>query len=195
VKRFIENTPGSKPSNAILLNVSKGILGSNVVATHVSLGTPDWAVVIELPIFEAYDSMIQVLVRSIGILVFSLVLTILAGLYLSKRITKPIINLRDAALSISKGNLDTNIDIKSGDEIEQLAQAFIQMTVDLASSRKKLEEYSKDLEKQVAQRTAELNEKLSELERTNKLMVGRELRMTELKTEIQTLKDQLAKIG
>jgi methyl-accepting chemotaxis protein len=191
VKRFIQSTSGAKTPDTTSLNISKGILGTDVVSTHVSLGIPDWAVVIELPVFEAYDSMIQVMVRSLGILVFSLVLTVLAGLFLSKRITNPIINLRDAALSISKGKLDTTIDIKSRDEIGQLAQAFNQMTVDLASSRHALEEYSKNLEGQVAQRTEELNAKLSELERMNKLMVGREIRMVDLKKEIQVLQEKL----
>jgi flagellar hook-associated protein FlgK len=62
------------------------------------------------------------------------------------------------------------------------------MTEDLEKSRKALEEYSKTLEQKVEQRTGELNSKLEELERMNKLMIGRELKMVEMKKEIEALK-------
>jgi len=47
---------------------------------------------------------------------------------------------------------------------------------------------NEELEQRVAERTAELEEKNAELERMNKLFVGRELRMKELKEEIKRLK-------
>ena len=49
----------------------------------------------------------------------------------TKGITKPIISLRDAAREIGKGKLDTKIEIKSKDEIGELASSLNQMTVDL----------------------------------------------------------------
>lgn len=42
----------------------------------------------------------------------------------------------------------------------------------------------------MAERTAELEEKNKELERVNKLFVGRELRMAELKEEVKRLKER-----
>ncbi|OGE33194.1 hypothetical protein A3C59_03700 [Candidatus Daviesbacteria bacterium RIFCSPHIGHO2_02_FULL_36_13] len=52
----------------------------------------------------------------------------------------------------------------------------------------KLAEHAKNLEVLVARRTAELEERVKELERVNKIMVGRELKMIELKKEIERLK-------
>ena len=43
-----------------------------------------------------------------------------------------------------------------------------------------------------AERTAELEEKNEQLEQFNKLFVGRELRMAELKERIETLEKELA---
>jgi len=56
------------------------------------------------------------------------------------------------------------------------------------SERKKFRE---ELTKQVTERTKELQGKIKELEKINRLTVGRELKMIELKKEIKTLKEEL----
>jgi len=50
------------------------------------------------------------------------------------------------------------------------------------------------LEKRVKERTAELETKIAEIERMNKLFVGRELRMIELKEKIKELEGQVARV-
>ncbi len=47
------------------------------------------------------------------------------------------------------------------------------------------------LENRVKERTAELEEKIAEVERLNRLFVGRELRMKELKERIRELEKEL----
>ncbi len=111
--------------------ISKGIQGTTVVSTFVALGSPDWAVVVELPFLEAYESVIQALKLTAVVMLASIFLAIAAGSYLSKRITKPIINLRDAAIKIGDGRLDTKIKIETRDEIGDLAKAFNRMAEDL----------------------------------------------------------------
>lgn len=51
-----------------------------------------------------------------------------------------------------------------------------------------LKEYTKRLTEEVARRTAELEVRVKELERVNKIMVGREMKMIELKAELEKLK-------
>lgn len=53
----------------------------------------------------------------------------------------------------------------------------------------KLADYTMNLEKGVATKTAELNARIDELMQLNKLMIGRELKMIELKKEISDLKE------
>lgn len=143
---------------------------------------------------------------SLGIFLLAISLAGLISFYFSKRITAPLEKLRKGAEIIGKGNLDYQIKIKTGDEIEELALAFSQMTKDLKRSREELEEYSKTLEikvdartrelkelaesldVQVKEKTKELQQRIEELERFRKLTVGRELKMIELKKEIKKIK-------
>jgi C4-dicarboxylate-specific signal transduction histidine kinase len=54
-----------------------------------------------------------------------------------------------------------------------------------------LQELAQKLEQQIRERTKQLQEKLAELQKFNRLAVGRELKMIELKEEITKLKEQL----
>lgn len=61
----------------------------------------------------------------------SAVAALLVGLFYSNRIALPIRSLEQGVREISKGRLDYTLDIKTGDEIENLAAAFNIMTTDL----------------------------------------------------------------
>jgi hypothetical protein len=54
----------------------------------------------------------------------------------------------------------------------------------------KLSDYTKGLEAKVDQRTKDLDARVKELEQMNQTMVGRELKMVELKQEISQLKEK-----
>lgn len=56
---------------------------------------------------------------------------------------------------------------------------------------KKLADYAEGLESKIIVRTAELTDRVKELELLNKTMVGRELKMLDLKAEIEDLKKQV----
>ena len=83
----------------------------------------------------------------------SLFLLIFTFLYLlSRTIVKPIITFRDSAKVIGQGNLDTKVEIKTKDELGELASAFNKMTKDLKESRDKIFEYNKILENLLKQK-------------------------------------------
>ena len=69
------------------------------------------------------------------------------GLYLAKRITRPVQMLATAANEIGAGHLDHRVDTKVGDEFASLIDAFNRMAGDLATSRKRLERSAEDLER------------------------------------------------
>ncbi|OQA03696.1 MAG: Phytochrome-like protein cph1 [Planctomycetes bacterium ADurb.Bin401] len=113
------------------IKMSKGIMDTCVATTHAHLGTPNWAVMVETPIYEAYAPILSSL-NLAAITMFSCFgFSIVASHYLSKRITRPIIHLRDAAEKIGQGQMNTKIEHESFDEIGQLAEGFNQMVEDL----------------------------------------------------------------
>ena len=59
---------------------------------------------------------------------------------MSRRITKPILDLDEGAKIVGGGNLDYQLEVRTGDEIEDLANAFSKMTSDLKAYMKDLEE-------------------------------------------------------
>lgn len=58
---------------------------------------------------------------------------------------------------------------------------------------RELKELAERLDQRVQQRTKDLQEKIRELEKFQKLAVGRELKMMEMKKEIKKLKEELEK--
>jgi len=114
------------------VNISGDVIGTYeiIISMYPTLG-PD-------------ETQIQLIV----IIAFaSIFILILSNLYLLRRsIVKPITKFRDTAEVIGKGNLDTKIEIKSRDELGELASAFNKMAEDLKKSRSKIEEYNKILE-------------------------------------------------
>lgn len=137
-----------KGGDEIIAEVSKGIQGNYVVATFVSLGIPDWAVMIELPILEAYEAVVTALKLSVLTIILSFTIAVIAGVYLAKKITKPIICLRDIVRKIGNGDLGARIEVESNDETGQLAVSFNQMLEDL----KKTTVSRNSLMKEIAER-------------------------------------------
>jgi len=74
------------------------------------------------------------------------------------------------------------------DSVQLIILALEDITV-RKNLEKQLAEYTRGLEVKVAQRTSELTAKIEELENLNKSMVGRELKMVELKKEISDFND------
>ena len=81
--------------------------------------------------------------------------------YTTKSITGPIQELYNGAEVIGRGNLDHRLNIKTGDEIEELAQGFNRMAGELKGL------YT-NLENKVKERTSQLAEANEALARTNK---------------------------
>jgi hypothetical protein len=73
----------------------------------------------------------------------------------------------------------------------QVKEARDILEVKVKERTKELKELAVSLDKQVKEKTREIQEKMEELEKFNKLAIGRELRMIEIKKELEELKKKL----
>jgi putative methionine-R-sulfoxide reductase with GAF domain/HAMP domain-containing protein len=148
VEEFIQNLSGSTDLTPEVANYT-GLLGGAVVGTYVPLGTPQWAVVVELPASEANRPVLQLLlINGIAVLAFTL-LGGLAGFLLARLIAAPLVALSHSAEEIANGNLAVEASLSGPAEIGQVASAFNVMT-------SRLRELIGSLEQRVADRTKDL---------------------------------------
>jgi two-component system nitrogen regulation sensor histidine kinase NtrY len=73
------------------------------------------------------------------------------GLYLAKRITRPVQQLAEGARAIGAGHLDVRLEAETGDELGSLVEAFNMMAAELQSNRAKLDQSRADLERKNAE--------------------------------------------
>jgi two-component system nitrogen regulation sensor histidine kinase NtrY len=69
------------------------------------------------------------------------------GLYLAKRITRPVQMLSEAAREIGAGHYDHRIEHEGSDEFGSMVEAFNAMAAEVSQSRKRLERAGSDLER------------------------------------------------
>jgi nitrate/nitrite-specific signal transduction histidine kinase len=125
------------------------------------------------------------------VLASMLVCYFLIAVLLTQTVLNNIDKLKSAATLLEHGDLDTPIVKTSKDEIGELAETLNKMRKEVKESRKDLEQANKDLEQLVNKRTQELQDKLEELERLNRFMIDREIKMVELKKELAALQSKL----
>ncbi|MFH1237315.1 MAG: hypothetical protein V1648_02825 [Candidatus Aenigmatarchaeota archaeon] len=129
-----------------------------------------------------------------GLIASFVVVTVSFYIFTRKVIIKPLIKIASGFTSLRLGKLE-KIDIKSKDEIGYVAANFNSTAEELYKSRIAIEEHSKTLEKDVEERTRQLEGKVSQLERFSKLVIGRELKMVEMKKKLKEMEDKMKSNG
>jgi signal transduction histidine kinase len=135
------------------LEGTRNIQGQEVLTASAPIAPLGWTMFVELPVEEAYASLYAALQRLAIVLLGASIFAVLAGIFLARRMVGPIQALRAGAERIGGGDFAQRISIRTGDELEGLADQFNDMGA-------RLQESYADLEKKVEQRTAELSESL-----------------------------------
>lgn len=79
-------------------------------------------------------------------------------LFLAHTLTEPIREMAEATHKVAAGDFAAEVPVKTHDELAELARSFNRMTIDLKDSRAKIEEYNRELENKVTERTARLEQ-------------------------------------
>src|SRR5260221_12637192 len=112
-----------------------------------------WKVFVEQPVSEVYQALDATVFRTVALLVAGVLFAALAAMWLARSMARPVSVLQEGAQRIGAGDLESQISIKTGDELESLADQFNRMTAQLRES------YA-GLARKVEERTAELQQAL-----------------------------------
>lgn len=157
------------------------------------------AVLVGFPLKSIENAVKTAFVRDLSIALGGVTFTLIYFFLIFRSIINPVRKITLACGEIRKGNLDVEIKAPSKTEIGELALSINEMVKDLRKSQEALEEtkaalevrveartqelkgVAESLDQKVKEKTQELQEKIRDLERFQKLAVGRELKMIDLK--------------
>lgn len=179
----------------------------------VELQGGDWTIFLGVSFRHLREFEKEIFLFSLLFFIIIIFCVSLLSFYFSRGLTRPLRQLIKGAEIIGAGNLEHRIKVKSKDELGELGMKFNKMTEDLeraqrvcmrsreglevevASRTKKLRELANSLDEQVQTRTKELQDRIDELERFHRLTVGRELKMIELKKNLDKAKKRLDRLS
>ena len=150
--------------------VAEGLGGGWVLAAHAAIDPLGWLVFVERPAADAYAPLQAPIIRSAVIVVLGLALSILASLFLARRMVAPIRILQEGAARIGAGTLDQPIELRTGDEIEALAGSFNRMTASLKESYEGLEHKVEARTRELADANLGLTEALEQQTATSEIL-------------------------
>ena len=140
-----------KGAEESLALVAQDPAGVPVLTAYGSIESLGWKVFVEQPVSEVYETLNATIIRTVSLIVAGLLISALAAMWLARSMVRPISTLQEGAARIGAGELEQKIDIRTGDELQALAEQFNRMTDQLRES------YA-GLERKVEERTAELQE-------------------------------------
>ena len=158
------------PANdEIIARQAHDLAGTRVLSAHAPIELREdrdgrkreplgWKVFVEQPLTEVYAGLQATVWRTIGLIVAGLLFSVLAAMWLAGNMVRPIRTLQDGAQKIGAGDLETQIDVPTGDELQGLAEQFNRMTAQLRESyaglERKVEERTNELKETLEQQTA-----------------------------------------
>jgi signal transduction histidine kinase len=155
IKAAFQSGLGVPRQNAI---VAQNLQGKKVLASFALIPTLDWAVMLERPVEEAYETLYASMIRTSALLLVGLGMALMASFFVARRVIRPLGTLREGVERIGSGELGYRLDVKTGDEIEALADEFNKMTAQLQESyaglEQKVEERTRELTASLEQQTA-----------------------------------------
>src|SRR5258708_36005164 len=137
--------------------------GVSVLSAHATIPALNWIVFVELPTSEAQQPVIDTGLRAIALLVLGLLIAGASAALLARRMLVPIRAMQEGAQRVGGGDLGHRLSIKTGDDLEALADQFNRST-------EALQESHETLEQRVEDRTAELRETLEQQTATSEVL-------------------------
>ena len=159
--------------------MSRDLDRRHVLSAYAVVESLGWLVFVQSPRSEAFAAIYASTALTGVLLLTGLGVAIAASLFLARHMVVPIHILQSGAARIGSGNLASRIEIRTGDELEALANQFNCMAGQLQDS------YS-GLERKVEERTHELREAVNQLQALGE--IGQAVSSTlDLQTVLRTI--------
>src|SRR5262249_53835248 len=111
--------------------ITSNLKGVRVFSSYAPIPDVGWIVFVERPAAELYRPLYASLKRTATLLLVGFGMTLLASLLVARRILRPLQTLRQGVERIGSGDLGFRLQVKTGDELERLADEFNRMTARL----------------------------------------------------------------
>jgi signal transduction histidine kinase/CheY-like chemotaxis protein len=151
-----ENTPPPQSTYAAVQEFNIDDTPYLGAARIASVGSQRMTYAVLAPLAPLRTALLQSVFTVAGVGLLLVAVTLLAGGFITNRMLRPIRQLREGAAKLGGGDLTQRITVKTGDELETLANQFNDMAG-------KLQESYAGLEQKVEQRTHELEIKSRQL--------------------------------
>jgi signal transduction histidine kinase len=151
------------PADAQEAVIAVDLQGRQVLTAFAPISTLRWLVFVEQPLVEAFEGIRASILRAAVLILLGVAFSVLASTVLARRMVKPIQALQAGAARIGAGELGHRIEVRTGDELETLADQFNR-------SAAQLEESYATLEQKVDARTRELTEALEQQTATGEIL-------------------------
>ena len=125
--------------------------GTLALSVWRKLENPPWTVVVESPWQEALGPVLAALFRALVFIAIAIAGAVFISRWLADRMARPVVTLKEGAEKFGAGALDHRIDLRTGDELEELANEFNVMAA-------QIQDYTTGLERKVDEKTARLQE-------------------------------------
>src|SRR5262249_36986037 len=123
--------PSSAPAGPGERAMARDLAGHQVLTASAPIAPLRWSVFVEQPLNEAFAPLYASVYRTLALIGLGVVLSVLASLLLARRMVTPIRALEAGAARIGAGALDQRLDLRTGDELEGLAEQFNTMAAQL----------------------------------------------------------------
>lgn len=130
--------------------------GNELLISYVAYPALGFSLISEIAKDKAFAIAKDLINRNIYFGMGVLGIALIIGVFFSSQVTRPVRKLVEATSWIAEGNFSRRIKINSRDEFKVLGNSFNFMSSEIKSMIHQLEEYNKNLEKMVEERTAEL---------------------------------------